>query len=267
MYSILNIFSNIFLFSLNLFLKTKYLLKQLLGKQNKDIVSINDIYFINTETCEIVNPNDGNILVSLNNNLKYSDYFLLNTIIDKFKDYKNLDFILEISYSKNNKNYLFNIPINQINSSSAFPIYTKSDNKFKNMNKITEITGESNIDFDDSELIDILEKYGGPLNDFYQSKEMGIPLSRIYSSKMSCFPFKNHNYILSDIFLNEYTVGPKHEKNQDYVLTLKNTLDETKIVRNNDQEKYILNNYKNFNINSVNIFFDFFRQLFGKQKN
>jgi len=267
MYSILNIFSNFFLYSLNLFLKTKYLLKQLFGRKCEDKTKIQDIYFINYETCDIFNPNDDNILVSLNNNIKYSDYFSLNSLIDKFKDYKKPEFILEICYAKNNKNYLFNIPINKISSQTVFPIYTKNENKLKNMNKITEVTGKNTTDFDDSELIDILEKYGGPLNDFYVSKNLAIPLSRIYSKKMYCFPFKNHNYILSDIFLNEYIVMTEDEKNQDYVLALKNTLDESKIVRNNEQEKYILNNYKNFNINSVNIFFDFFRQLFVKQKN
>jgi len=101
---------------------------------------------------------------------------------------------------------------------------------------------------------------------FYISKDLGIPLNNIYSTKQKEFPFRNKNYKLEDIFLNEYNIGPDNDIKPNQVLILKNTLDNSKIHKYDNNEQYILKNYKKLKIEGKSIITGLFNWIFAKQK-
>jgi hypothetical protein len=111
-----------------------------------------------------------------------------------------------------------------------------------------------------AEALSLLLNYGGPLNDFYISKNNGIPLNRIYSHKLNKFPFRGMKYKMEDSFLNEYEID------SDQVLKIKNNLDETKIVNDEKNEKYILERFNHFRLDGKMIFYGIIRWIFGNKK-
>ena len=133
------------------------------------------------------------------------------------------------------------------------------------MNKITGINGFY-CDIGSDELIELLNRYGGPLNDFYISKDLGIILDNIYNYEFESFPFRNRKFQLEDTFLNEYSVGPEEDIKNSEVLILKNTLDVSKIRKDVQEEQYILNNFKKMNFDGKTFLCNIFYNLFGKQK-
>ena len=164
------------------------------------------------------------------------------------------DCIIEIIYRKNNNDYIINFPSNTID---YFPLYTKDDNLRRNPNKIVEIDCCSE---ERGELLSLLLNYGGPLNDFYISKNNGIPLNRIYSHKLNKFPFRETIYKMEDSFLNEYEIDSGE------VLKIKNNLDETKLDKNSKNEKYILQRFNDFRLDGKMIFYGIIRWIFGNKK-
>jgi hypothetical protein len=217
--------------------------------QNKNIskdVSIKNIYFIYED--EVIEHSES--INHLNDKLKYSSSISLIFLKKLIKK----DCIIEIIYRKNNNDYIINFPSNTIDN---FPLYTKDDNLRRNPNKIVEINcgPEERV-----ELLSLLLKYGGPLNDFYISKNNGIPLNRIYSHKLNKFPFKKTRYNMEDSFLNEYEIDSEQ------VLKIKNNLDESKIVNDEINEKYILQRFNHFRLDGKMIFYGIVRWIFGNKK-
>lgn len=254
--SILNILQNIPYFLFNLFLKVKY--KFFNQNIKNDEININEIFIINSVNQKI-NFLQNEIINHLNDKLKYSKHINLNKV---FEFCENQNDIIVFDYSKNKKNYLFNIVPSNEKGIIFFPLYSQNEMLKKNMNKITEIYSEEVVD--EKELLYLLEKYGGPLNDFYFSKKMSIPLSRIYSKKLKTFPFREGRYTFCDTFLNEYSID---SNNCDEILFIKNTLDDKKIVAVNMLEtSYIMNHYNTFKLGWGSIFLGTIKWIFGKQK-
>lgn len=236
------ILNRIFSFLFNMFFEFRYF-------QNKNIskdVSIKNIYFIYED--EVIEHSDS--INHLNDKIKYSSSISLTFLKKLIKK----DCIIEIIYRKNNNDYIINFPSNTI---EYFPLYTKDDNLRRNPNKIVEIDCDSD---ERLEILSLLQKYGGPLNDFYISKNNGIPLNRIYSHKLNKFPFRETCYKMEDSFLNEYEIDSEQ------VLKIKNNLDETKIVNDEINEKYILQRFNHFRLDGKMIFYGIVRWIFGNKK-
>lgn len=236
------ILNRIFSFLFNMFFEFRYF-------QNKNIskdVSIKNIYFIYED--EVIEHSDS--ISHLNDKIKYSSSISLTFLKKLIKK----DCIIEIIYRKNNNDYIINFPSNTI---EYFPLYTKDDNLRRNPNKIVEIDCDSD---ERLEILSLLQKYGGPLNDFYISKNNGIPLNRIYSHKLNKFPFRETCYKMEDSFLNEYEIDSEQ------VLKIKNNLDETKIVNDEINEKYILQRFNHFRLDGKMIFYGIVKWIFGNKK-
>jgi len=236
------ILNRIFSFLFNMFFEFRYF-------QNKNIskdVSIKNIYFIYED--EVIEHSDS--INHLNDKIKYSSSISLTFLKKLIKK----DCIIEIIYRKNNNDYIINFPSNTI---EYFPLYTKDDNLRRNPNKIVEIDCDSD---ERLEILSLLQKYGGPLNDFYISKNNGIPLNRIYSHKLNKFPFRETCYKMEDSFLNEYEIDSEK------VLKIKNNLDETKIVNDEINEKYILQRFNHFRLDGKMIFYGIVKWIFGNKK-
>ena len=236
------ILNRLFSFLFNMFFELRYF-------QNKNIskdVLIKNIYFIYDDN--IIEHSDS--ISHLNDKLKYSSSISLTYLKKQIVK----ECIIEILYRKNNNDYVVNFPSNTIDN---FPLYTKDDNLRRNPNKIVEIDCDPD---ERCELLSLLIKYGGPLNDFYISKNNGISLNRIYSHKLNKFPFREMKYKMEDSFLNEYEIDSGE------VLKIKNNLDETKIVNNEKNEKYILQRFNHFRLDGKMIFYGIIRWIFGNKK-
>ena len=236
------ILNRIFTFLFNMFFELRYF-------QNKNIskdVLIKNIYFIYDN--DVVEQNDS--ISHLNDKIKYSSSISLTFL--KKKIIKNC--LIEIIYRKNNMEYIVNFPSDTID---YFPLYTKDDNLRRNPNKIVEIDC---VPEERMELLSLLIKYGGPLNDFYISKNNPIPLNHIYSHKLNKFPFRGIRYKMEDSFLNEYEIDSSE------VLKIKNNLDETKIVNDINNEKYILQRFNHFRLDGKMILYGIIRWIFGNKK-
>ncbi len=254
--SFLNILTGISIYILNLFFEIKYKIKKFLFKINhqQDTI-IDDIYFVNKINAIKVII-DKTYIKSLNDLIKYStiiplDFIIKTNLINKDES------LIEVKYRKHNKHYKFNMEINE--GSMLFPIYHEYELKHRNMNVISEIIGEKNFDRE----IELIRNYGGPLNDFYVSKDLGIPLKNFYDDIDENFPFRDNDFELEDTFLNNYKIGRNNDIKMDDCLILKNTLDNTKVKNDESNRQYILSNYKKF---KTSIIKDFMNFIFGKQK-
>lgn len=257
MQRILNTIVNISIYLFNFFLGLKYNIKRFILKiQHKQELVIEDLYFINTKTNEVLHINYY-YLDNLNLLLRYSNFVPIQNILNSITTNDINNYLLEFKYKKNNKKYTINFALKDNIQKLSFPIYHQNDMKHINMNKIVDID-------DDNDLLELLSRYGGPLNDFYISKDLGIPIKNIYDSNKHFFPFRNNNYKMEDVFFNEYIVGPDGNIKPDDVLILKNTLDDTKIKANENSEQYILKNYNK--IDSKAIIWGVINWLFGRQK-
>jgi len=231
-------------------LELKYKIKRFFFNINhKQEVIIDEIYFINSDTNETKNIDDSQIK-HLNDILKFSTIISLSNL--KEDNYH----LLEVKYKKHNKRYIINFPLSD--KPLFFPIYTINELKHKNMNTITYADNEI--------LIELLHAYGGPLNDFYISKDLGIPLKNIFDKENGYFPFRNRNYYLEDVFLNEYNIGEEKEIKPNDILKLKKTLDDSKINNDTNNEQYILSKYKKMTFDGKQFFWDIINILFRKQK-
>lgn len=250
MVSILNILIHSAICIFNFSLELKYKIKRFFFNINhKQEVIIDEIYFINSDTNETKNIDDSQIK-HLNDILKFSTIISLSNL--KEDNYH----LLEVKYKKHNKRYIINFPLSD--KPLFFPIYTINELKHKNMNTITYADNEI--------LIELLNAYGGPLNDFYISKDLGIPLKNIFDKENGYFPFRNRNYYLEDVFLNEYNIGEEKEIKPNDILKLKKTLDDSKINNDTNNEQYILSKYKKMTFDGKQFFWDIINILFRKQK-
>lgn len=256
MQNILNILVNVSIFLFNSILEIKYNIKRLIFKRkhNKLDTFVEEIYFINNYSHKIIEV-DNQYVKNINEIMKYSTYIPLNNIVNSSSLNNKEKYLLEIRFKKHNKNYIINFPVQETNI--FFPIYSINDLKHRNMNKFTDIDGNP-------ELVELLNRYGGPLNDFYNSKDLGIPLKNIFDKENEQFPFRDHDYKLEDTFLNEYSIGPNGEYKPSKVLILKNTLDNTKITTNKENEQYIKNHYKKLKFDGRQFLKGIINWIFGK---
>jgi len=246
----------------NGFLESKYRLNVLFNYRVTQVeIEIKNVYAIDKDSGKRVNVDCKELIHCLNEKIKYSHHIILNNLVNYFL--KKLDskyYLLEIDYKKYGKDYLLNIEIKRDMDPVIFPFYNLRDLKGKNMNKIMFIESEDNLN---EERLKLLEKYGGPFNDFYRSKGLGIPLLNVYSAKYEKFLFRDVNVKMEDTFLNEYEIN---SENVGDVLCIQGSLDESKLSLNEESEKYILNNYKNFNVAPRQIIRGIIEWLFGKVK-
>jgi len=251
----LNIFVNLSLLFINYLLEIKYYIKRyIFNRTHKSDIEINSIYVID-ELEKKIKLIDNIFVDKLNHLISYSNYIPLKNILLE-EDLNIGEGLLEIRYRKNGRNYIVNFPLNKDNI--LFPTYSSSEIKNRNMNLIVDIN-------DDNNLLDLFCRYSGPLNDFYISKDLGIKLKNIYDLDNGKFPFREGNYKLEDIFLNEYRIGEGEEIRPEDIFRLKNTLDNSKIDVNNNDEM-ILNKYKKMQFDGKTMIIDFIYSLFGKQK-
>ena len=110
----------------------------------------------------------------------------------------------------------------------------------------------------------LINQYCGPIGDFYKSKNLGIPISNLYSLKYKDFLFRDVRLKMEDLFLNEYEVN---EDNQNEIFQFKRNLDEKKINKYNINEDYILKNYDKFNLDWKKTIIGILNWIFGKKNN
>lgn len=197
-------------FLFNKYLDIKYYVNKIFFSPNKE-TKIEKIYFINSDNQIILSKNL--CLKSINSKLNYCSQINLMDLINNHHQ----NHILQIEYLYKQKHYIFNIDCQRILKEIIyFPHYSEKELKTKNMNKIVYCNLGNNY-------VNVLNKYSGPLNDFYLSKGLGIPLNKMYSNQT--FIFKNQKEIIfEDIFLNTYKIDDVNK-----VLEIKSTLSNNKI--------------------------------------
>lgn len=246
------------LYFFNNILEAKYRIKVLLNnRKQKNEIEIQNIYIINKNTGELLDINLKNNINKLNEKIKYNHEILLNKYIDLNLE-KNGEYLIELDYKKYGKFYIFNYEYDE--REVMFPFYNLVDLKYKNMNKILDIEQIDCNDGLNEERLLMLERYGGPLNDFYRLRDLGIILGNIYSVKKGKFLFRDVNLKMEDTFLNEYNIGRDNEGD---VFEIKGGLEDIKLTRNEENEKYILGKYKKFNLDGI-MFLKGFYQYFYK---
>lgn len=263
MVNVLNILTRLIYYSFNLFLETKYRIKVYLNKNsNKNQIVIKDIYFIDKISGKILNLNTKQYLNKINELLKYSKHIILNNVVENELKNNVENFIMDIEYSKNGKDYKINFILNE-GVILQFPVYGFNELKRKNMNKIVSI----NCSEFNEERLKLLEKYGGPLNDFYESRDLGISLNMLYSVKYEKFLFRGVNLEMEDTFLNTYVVN---EENVGSVLKIKGGLEDNELKEDCENEKYILSKYRKLDLSGRDFMNGFMRYIkgiiFGKEK-
>jgi len=148
-----------------------------------------------------------------------------------------------------------------------FPFYNMADLRKKNMNKVMFIEMVGNDDGLNEERVRMLERYGGPMNDFYGLKGLGIKLGNIYSVRGGCFLFRGVKLRMEDTFLNEYEVG---EDNVEEVFRIKGGLEDVELTRNEENEKFIMGKYKKFNMDGKMFIYGLYNwvvnSIYGKSK-
>jgi len=243
---------NIFKFFFNIYFELKYRLLYYFSKYENNITDIQNAYLIHKNTKEL---NPINIFELTK---KIGHKIIIYT--DILKD----DYILDIGFKWNKKDYRIQFLPNSITDRIIFPIFTLNDIKTKTNNQIVMVEDNSgNIEIN-MERNKILNQYSGPIGDFYKSKNLGICISNLYSLKYKDFLFRDVELKIEDLFLNEYKVDGT---NQNEVFQFKRNLDETKINKYNTNEDYILKTYDKFNLDWKKTIVGVLNWIFGKKKN
>ena len=128
---------------------------------------------------------------------------------------------------------------------------------------INDEEGEENMDLN-MERNKLMNLYCGPIGDFYNSKNLGIPICNLYSLKYKDFLFRDVRLKMEDLFLNEYDINGENETK---IFQFKKNLDDTKINNYNTNEEYILKTYNKFNLDWKKTLVGVFYWIFGKNKN
>jgi hypothetical protein len=244
---------NILKFFFNIYFELKYRLLFYFSKyENNNLTDIQNAYLIHKNTKELYVINIFEFTKKIGHKL------IIYT--DILKD----DYILDIGFKWNKKDYRIQFLPNSSTDRIIFPIFTLNDIKIKTNNQIIMVEDNSgNIEIN-IERNKILKQYSGPIGDFYKSKNLGICISNLYSLKYKDFLFRDVELKMEDLFLNEYKVDGT---NQNEVFQFKRNLDETKINKYNTNEDYILKTYDKFNLDWKKTIFGVINWIFGKKKN
>jgi hypothetical protein len=243
---------NILKFFFNIYFELKYRLLFYFSKHESNTIEIQNAYLIHKNTKEL------NIINIYEITKKIGHKIIIYT--DILKD----DYILDIGFKWNKKDYRIQFFPDSNNDRIIFPFFSLNDIKTKTNNQIIIVDDESgNIDLN-MERNKIINQYSGPIGDFYKSKNLGITLSYLYSLKYKDFLFRDVRLKMEDLFLNEYEVNGT---NQNEVFQFKRNLDEKKINKYNTNEDYILKTYDKFNLDWKKTIIEVFYWIFGKKKN
>jgi hypothetical protein len=251
---------NLLKFVFNLFFELKYwLLYYFNSKTEVNSVEIQSVYLIDKNTKK------NKILENQKIITKIGNHIFLNNNIENIEDKQN--YLIDIGFKWNKKDYRINFELDYKENNIIFPFFNLNDIKKKINNQIifvedeSDNTGNIEINMERNKLLNI---YGGPIGDFYNSKGFGIPLYNLYSLKYNDFLFRDVRLKMEDLFLNEYKINTE---NQNHIFKFKNNLDDTKINQYNQNEEYILNTYRKFNLDWKNTIIGVFYWIFGKKKN
>ena len=243
---------NILKFLFNLCFELKYKLLFYFTKRESNIVDIQDAYIIHKDTKEVKSINNFNFIKKIG-----------HEIIINFTGYSP-DYIFDIGFKWNKKEYRIQfIPDSEIDQ-IIFPFFSLSDIKMKANNQIIMIEDDASSIEINMERNKLMNQYCGPIGDFYKSKNLGIPISNLYSLKYKDFLFRDVRLKMEDLFLNEYEVN---EDNQNEIFQFKRNLDEKKINKYNINEDYILKNYDKFNLDWKKTIIGVINWIFGKKNN
>jgi hypothetical protein len=243
---------NILKFLFNLYFELKYRLLYYFTKFENNIIDVQDAYLIDKNTKELKEIDNYNFIKKIGHQI----IIYTNTLQDNY--------ILDIGFKWNKKDYRIQFSPVPNNDRIVFPFFSLNDIKTKSNNQIIMVDDESgNIEIN-MERNKILNQYSGPIGDFYKSKNLGIPLSNLYSLKYKEFLFRDVRLKIEDLFLNEYDVDGT---NQNEVLQLKRNLDEKKINKYNTNEDYILKTYDKFNLDWKKTVVGILNWIFCKKKN
>jgi hypothetical protein len=251
---------NLLKFVFNLFFELKYwLLYYFNSKTEVNSVEIQSVYLIDKNTKK------NKILENQKIITKIGNHIFLNNNIENIEDKQN--YLIDIGFKWNKKDYRINFELGQKEQNDndiIFPFFNLNDIKRKINNQIILVEDDTdNIEMN-MERNRLLNLYGGPIGDFYNSKGFGIPLVNLYSLKYNDFLFRDVRLKMEDLFLNEYKINAE---NQNHIFKFKNNLDDTKINKYNQNEEYILNTYRKFNLDWKNTIIGVFYWILGKKKN
>jgi hypothetical protein len=242
---------NILKFLINFYFELKYRFLFYFTKRENNIVDIQNAYFIDTKTKELKSINNLNFIKKIGHEI--------------FINISNQDdYILDIGYKWNKKEYRIQFTPNSKADKIIFPFFSLDDIKTKANNQIIMIEDDSGNTELNMERNKLIKQYCGPIGDFYKSKKYGIPLSNLYSIKYKDFLFRDVRLKMEDIFLNEYNINGE---NQNKVFEFKRNLDDTKINKYSANEDYILKTYDKFNLDWKKMIVEIFNRIFCKKKN
>jgi hypothetical protein len=241
---------NILKFIFNLYFEIKYRLLYHFTKSESNLIEIQNVYLINKNTKELNAINDFDIIKKIGHEI----------II---KTTNQSEYIIDIGFKWNKKEYRIQFLPDSKSDRIIFPFFSLNDIKNKVNNQIIMVEDYSGNYELNMERNKLLNKYAGPIGDFYISKNFGIPISNLYSLKYKDFLFRDVRIKMEDLFLNEYFYN---DENKNDVFQLKRNLDETKINQYNTNEEYILKNYNKFNLDWKKTVVGVFYWIFGKKK-
>ena len=168
---------NILKFLFNLFFEIKYRVLYFFTKNREQSIEIQNAYIIQKNTKEFFLMENMNFIKKIG-----------HEIIINFNNTQN-DSILDIGFKWNKKDYRIQFSLVSNNNIFIFPFFTINDIKTKTNNQIIIVEDDSGNTELNMERNKLMNQYGGPIGDFYTSKNFGIPLSNLYSLKYKDFLF------------------------------------------------------------------------------
>ena len=242
---------NILKFLFNFYFEIKYRFSYYFIKSENNLIEIQNAYHIDKNTKELKLLENHDFIKKIGHEI-----IIITT--------NQSEYIIDIGFKWNKKEYRIQFLPDSKSDRIIFPFFSLNDIKNKVNNQIIMVednTGNYELNMERNKL---LNKYAGPIGDFYISKNYGIPISNLYSLKYKDFLFRDVRLKMEDLFLNEYFYN---EENKNDILQLKRNLDETKINKYNTNEEYILKNYNKFNLDWKKTVVGIFYWIFGKKKN
>jgi hypothetical protein len=242
---------NILKFLFNLYFELKYRFLYYFTKRTDNIIDIQNIHLINKDTKELHELNINQVVKKIG-----------HEIIITCNNHPG--YLLDVGYKWNNKYYIIQFLLDQNIDKIIFPFFSLNDIKMKVNNKIIMVEdnlGNIELNLERNKLIN---QYCGPIGDFYESKNFGIPLYNLYSLKYKDFLFRDVRLKMEDLFLNEYEVDGT---DQNEIFQFKRNLDDTKLNKYSTNEDYILKTYDKFNLEWKKTIIEVFYWILGKKKN
>ena len=178
-----------------------------------ELQNVNLIIFSEHDNCLEINnifKIEPHILPDLQRRITLGKKINFMNFFEKFDINQMLDtnFLIDIEYKFNNKNYKINIK-KEKSLNFEFPVYdTVSIKNIKSLNQILySCVKDNNNENYELDITEHLEYYAGPKKNFYNDTEYFITLQDIITKNgvFLCKNYTKNNFIqIQDIFLNEY---------------------------------------------------------------